>query len=463
MIRLFRVLFPTTTLAVLVSEILLLFFSYGLVCLFLLDVDPVFFLVEEQGLLRIAIIVASILLGLHLQDLYTELLVRKRTLLVQQLSMATGVGFLVQALLGYARSELILPRWVMIYGSFLALILMTILRLAYSSLVVRAIGAQRFLFAGNSPVLAEVAERVAARPELGVIVVGHISDCSIEMRPIPGVAALGDLSALRTIVEETKPDRIVIGMAERRQKLPVYDLLDFRLSGIHIEEVAATYEMAFGRVCLRELRPSQLIFTEALGPSPNSVALQVIYSTIIALAALMLTLPLLAITAIVVKLSSPGPILYRQTRVGLEGVLFTVLKFRSMYQDAEARTGAVWARKDDPRITPVGRVIRKLRLDELPQLINVLKGEMSIVGPRPERPEFVETLSEQVPFYRQRHCVKPGLTGWAQINYKYGDTMEDTLTKLEYDLYYIKNISLALDIFILVNTLKTVLLGRGAQ
>jgi lipopolysaccharide/colanic/teichoic acid biosynthesis glycosyltransferase len=171
----------------------------------------------------------------------------------------------------------------------------------------------------------------------------------------------------------------------------------------------------------------------------------------------------MALTALAVKFSSPGPVLYRQVRVGLDDVPFTVYKFRSMRVDAEAGTGAVWASKDDPRVTRVGRIIRKLRFDELPQLFNTLKGDMSIVGPRPERPEFVQELTKKIPYYRQRHCVRPGITGWAQINFKYGDTLEDTMTKLEYDLYYIKNMSLSLDTYIIFHTVKAMLLSRGSQ
>jgi len=183
----------------------------------------------------------------------------------------------------------------------------------------------------------------------------------------------------------------------------------------------------------------------------------------VAVAGIVIGAPLMLLTAIAVRLSSPGPILYRQVRVGMSDQPFTLYKFRSMRQDAEAGTGAVWAKKDDPRVTAVGRVIRAIRFDELPQLFNVLKGEMSIVGPRPERPEFVQALSERIPYYRQRHCVRPGITGWAQVNYKYGDTLEDTITKLEYDLYYIKNMSLSLDNYIIFHTLKAMLLSRGAQ
>src|SRR5258707_10171890 len=193
------------------------------------------------------------------------------------------------------------------------------------------------------------------------------------------------------------------------------------------------------------------------------MAVQRLFNVFIAVVGLIVSFPIIVLTALAFRLSSSGPVLYRQVRVGLDDALFTVYKFRSMRVDAEAGTGAVWAQKDDPRVTPVGRIIRKVRFDELPQLFNVLKGEMSIVGPRPERPEFVRALSEQIPYYRQRHCVRPGITGWAQINYKYGDTLEDTITKLEYDLYYIKNMSMALDNYIIFHTLKAILMSRGAQ
>jgi exopolysaccharide biosynthesis polyprenyl glycosylphosphotransferase len=206
-----------------------------------------------------------------------------------------------------------------------------------------------------------------------------------------------------------------------------------------------------------------LIFSAELGPNPNRVLLQSVYSMTIAFIAAVVALPIMALVAIAVKLSSSGPALYRQRRVGKNDVPFMLYKFRSMYANAEAQSGAVWAKKDDPRITPVGRWLRRLRLDELPQLFNVLKGDMSVVGPRPERPEFVAELERRIPYYRQRNCIKPGITGWAQINHKYGDTIEDTIIKLEYDLYYIKNLAPALDAFIMFHTAKVMLLSRGSQ
>jgi exopolysaccharide biosynthesis polyprenyl glycosylphosphotransferase len=240
-------------------------------------------------------------------------------------------------------------------------------------------------------------------------------------------------------------------------------LLDLRLSGIYVEDVATTYETVFGRISIRDLRPSQLIFSAELGPSGKTMAFQSAFSFFLSLVGLILASPVMLIVAALVKLSSPGPILFRQQRVGLNGVPFTIYKFRSMQQDAEAKSGAIWAARDDPRVTWVGRWLRKLRLDELPQLFNVIRGEMSMVGPRPERPEFVAILQEKIPYYRQRHCVKPGITGWAQINYKYGETIEDSIAKLEYDLYYIKHLAWSLDVYIIFHTLKTMLFGRGAQ
>jgi exopolysaccharide biosynthesis polyprenyl glycosylphosphotransferase len=293
-------------------------------------------------------------------------------------------------------------------------------------------------------------------------VMGFLDDGVGGDDPFPGIPRLGTLSDV-VKVAESKPNRIVVGLTERRNRLPIQDLLELRFSGIRIEEATQLYEAIFGRVCTREFRPSQLIFSDELGPSSRSDSFQAIYCFVFAVLLLILTSPLILIVSLAVRFSSPGPILLRQKRVGRGNQVFTVYKFRSMYADAEARTGAVWATPNDPRITPVGRFIRKARLDELPQLFNVLKGEMAIAGPRPERPEFVKTLSEKIPYYRQRHCVKPGITGWAQINYKYGDTIEDTITKLEYDLYYIKNMSVSLDAYIFFHTLKTMLLSRGAQ
>jgi len=462
MIRIFRVFIPTSVLALLFSEVALIYFSLILASLLVNDLDPEFFLLEQEGLFRITIVVASVLVGLYFQDLYNNLRVRSRMLLFQQFSMAIGIAFLIQALLTYVNPAYMLARWLMIYGSLLMMLLLPAWRLAFLKLVFSALGQISMLFVGTSSVLAEIGERVESRPELGLQILGYLDDESGNELP-ESIPLLGSIEELRAVTEKTKPDRIIIGMSERRARMPVYELLDLRLSGIHVEEASHLYETTFGRVSTRDLRPSQLVFSSELGPAQNMVAVQALYSWVFALIGLTLLSPVMLVVAVLVRLTSAGPILHRQTRVGLKDVPFTVFKFRSMRADAEAHTGAVWAKKNDPRITSIGKYLRLFRLDELPQFFNVLRGEMSFVGPRPERPEFVQALSEKIPFYRQRHFVKPGITGWAQINHKYGDTVEDTITKLEYDLYYIKHISPSLDVYIIANTLKTVILGRGAQ
>jgi len=293
--------------------------------------------------------------------------------------------------------------------------------------------------------------------------IGFVTCTEPEENTLGAELRLGKVDGFLGLVKEHKPNRIVVGMEERRQRMPIYDLLEVNFSGIIVEDAAVLFETVFGRVSMFQLRPSQLIFSRELGPRPVTVKLQSIYSFVLALAGLAILTPLMVIVAILVKITSRGPVLYRQQRVGRNGVNFTLYKFRSMRTDAEAASGAVWAMPNDPRITGLGKWLRWLRLDELPQLLNVIKGEMSLVGPRPERPEFVDTLNEQIPFYRQRHFIKPGITGWAQINHKYGDSLEDTIKKLEFDLYYIKNLSPAIDFFIIFHTLKVMLLRRGSQ
>jgi sugar transferase (PEP-CTERM system associated) len=335
-------------------------------------------------------------------------------------------------------------------------------RMFYSSAVFKAMGAEQILFLGSSTLLRDVAQRLRDKPAMGINVIGYLDDGAGGDDPLPGIPRLGTIQDLKRVTA-SKPDRIVVGLSERRKGLPFQELLDLRFSGVRIEQASRLYETTFGRICAREFRPSDLIFARELGPRPISVLFQAFYCTIVAGILLLVFSPVMLVVALAVKLTSPGPILFRQKRVGRDDHAFTLYKFRSMRADAEAGTGAVWATRDDPRITGLGRFLRRARLDELPQLYNVLKGDMAMAGPRPERPEFVKTLSEKIPYYRQRHCVKPGITGWAQINYKYGDTIEDTLIKLEYDLYYIKNVSMSLDTYIFFHTLKTMLLSRGAQ
>ena len=463
MVRLFRVFVPVGSLALLISEVVIVTAAFVVACYFTLPYDPTVFLLYDNGLLRILLVTASVILGMHFHDLYSNIYVKSQILLLQQLSLVMGVAFLAQGLISYASRALRMPIHLMVPGSALAMLGIFGWRIIYSTYVLGMVGAQRILFVGGNPVLKAVAQHIAEHPELGMSAIGYVDDGMELGTERPGGKVLGSLSALREIALEVAPDKIVVGMTERRGSMPVSDLLELRFSGIFIEEASATYESVCMRISTLELRPSQLVFSGELGPRPGILLVQATYNLILALIGTIIVSPIMLVVALAVKFSSKGPVLYRQTRVGLDDRLFTVYKFRSMFVDAEAQTGAVWAAKDDPRVTPLGRYLRKFRLDELPQFFNVLRGDMAIVGPRPERPEFVKTLSEQIPYYRQRHCIKPGITGWAQINYRYGDTLEDTIAKLEFDLYYIKNVSLSLDAYIVFHTLKTMLLSRGSQ
>lgn len=267
--------------------------------------------------------------------------------------------------------------------------------------------------------------------------------------------------SLFDLVRELEIDLVVVALQDRRRRLPVNDLLRCRLDGIGVKEGEEIYERITGKISVAGLRPSFLIFNEGFGRSPWKELAKRGLDLLGAGAMLFMTWPIMLVVALLVRADSEGPALFKQERVGRDGKPFTVLKFRSMRQDAEKASGPVWAQADDPRITKIGKFLRRSRLDELPQLLNVLAGQMSLVGPRPEREVFVKELAEQIPYFHQRHIVKPGLTGWAQINYPYGNTVEDARQKLQYDLFYIKFQSLLFDLSILFNTVKTVLLRKG--
>ena len=455
-------LVPATVLAAIICEILLISSSYVVATYLVSNVDIVVWLLYDDGWLRVSMMVLGIVIGLYLQDLYENLRVTSQLVLFQQICLVFGVAFIFQAFLSYLGAQYVLPRRPMVLGSVFLLIALPMLRTALSGALASAIAGDRVLFLGASPVSRQIAERIRDRPELSMVVSGFLEDPA-HREGLPEEDWLGPIESLRDIVREKRIEHIVVGMQERRQRMPVYELLDLGFAGVRIDEAATMFEQVFQRVCTAQIRPSQLIFTRELGPRPYTVQLQSIYSWGVAFALLVISGPIMIVTAILIKLTSPGPVVYSQVRVGKGGAPFTIHKFRSMRNDAEAKTGAVWAQKNDPRVTPLGRFLRKSRIDELPQLLNVLRGEMAFVGPRPERPEFVEMLAKQIPFYPQRHVVKPGITGWAQINHKYGDTIEDTVQKLEYDLYYIKNLSLTLDFVIMFHTAKVMLLSRGAQ
>jgi lipopolysaccharide/colanic/teichoic acid biosynthesis glycosyltransferase len=281
------------------------------------------------------------------------------------------------------------------------------------------------------------------------------------LAPTPGSAESPAVTTLYDLVSKHRVDVLVVALEDRREGLPTEQLLQCRLAGVSVLEQEALYEQITGKIAVQALRPSYLIFNEGFSRQAWNELAKRTLDLACSLVVLLITWPLMLATAIAVRFDSPGPILFAQERVGRDGRSFTLFKFRSMRADAEKLSGPVWATQDDPRITRSGKFIRRTRLDELPQLFNVIAGHMSMIGPRPERPHFVDDLAKKIPYYRQRHIVKPGLTGWAQINYRYGSSLEDAVQKLQYDLFYIKNMSLLFDVSILFNTVKIVILRKG--
>ena len=322
MTRIFKIFVPTSILALLLSETILLLSCYLAAVMVIADFDPEVFLVYEDGLARLLLVVAVELLGLYLLDLYSDVKIYSRILVVQQVCLVIGIAFISQALLAYLKPEWIVPRWMMITGSGLALLTLPGWRILYARFMLKALGHKRILFLGESATLDELAAGLMARPELGFSVIGYINDKARESgegAPSKDLQHLGPVADLRPIVAESKPDMIVVGMAERRNRLPVNELLDLRFGGVPVMEIASLYEAAFGRVCTRELRPSQLIFSEELGPDPTSVSLQSAYAFAFALIGVILLFPVMLIVALLVRLTSPGRVLLRHWRgLGVE-------------------------------------------------------------------------------------------------------------------------------------------------
>ena len=443
-----RIFVPVGALALLVSEILIVASCFLVVAFLILNVDPTVFLFADNGLLRIGLAGASILFGLYFQNLYANLYVKSRVLLIQQLSLAMGIALLAQGLLGYVNDGFRLPLRLMVPACAVLVLALFAWRVAYSVFVLRVVGPQRILFVGMCPLLREMAGYIGAHPGLGLQGIGYVDDDIAPAAPPEAGRFLGPLSALAQIAADVAPDRLVVGFAERRGQMPIADLLQLRYSGMAIDEAATAYERLSGRVPLSELRPSEMLLSGAFHPRTERLVYQTLGHWVLALILAILTAPLLLLAALLLKLSSRGPVVNRQKCAGLGGRPFRLYSFRLAGSDERNRNGAQ-------------RFVARWRLHALPHLWNILRGDMSLVGPRPERTEFANVLTGQIPFYRQRCTVKPGLTGWAQINTP-ANVPEDTFRRLEYDFYYLKYFSHGLDTYILVHTLRELLFAGGA-
>lgn len=423
-----------------------------------------FELVEKNGYWKAAVAGFFCLAAFYLFDLYDFLVMHDRRELVLRLIQALGLAWIALALAFYTFPGLMLGRGISLIALPLALGLMVSWRVSIHWFLGHPDFGERILIVGSGNLAVELAREVLNRPDAGYRIVGFVgTDADLLGKSLINPRVIGMTEELDQIVKRENIDRIVVAMGERRGQLPTNKLLQLSLAGqVNIEEGAAFYERITGRVSLNMLRPSWLIFTGRGRQAKLAEISRTVVHWLVALLGAILSLPLVVITAVLIKLDSRGPIFYKQERVGKNGRTFVLTKFRSMRVDAE-QAGPVWASKGDARTTRVGRIIRKARIDEIPQFWSILKGEMSFVGPRPERPHFVAQLAQDIPFYEQRHLIAPGLTGWAQIKYPYGASTEDARQKLQYDLFYIKNQSLMLDAIIIFETIKIILFGRGAQ
>jgi sugar transferase (PEP-CTERM system associated) len=465
MIRLVLRRLTSRSMALVVFETALILCAVGLAAYIRLGDEAWLIMTNEGGVPKALLIAGVCQLCLYYVEMYDLRVVSDRRELFVRIIQALGAASFILAALYYWFPPLIIGRGVFTFAAFFVMIGVIGWRVVFEFLSRRARPRERLLLVGTSPAAISLAKELfERRHELGVEIVGFIDPDPARIgAPILNPGVVGTIEDIPSIVRARGVDRVVVSLADARGKLPMDKLLEMKLDGVTFDHLASVYEDYTGKIAVENLRPSWLIFSDGFKKSRVLSASKRGSDILIALIGLVLATPIGLLVAAAIKITSRGPVFYHQARVGQQGRVFTVHKFRSMRQDAEAATGPVWASKSgDPRVIPIGRMLRRSRLDELPQLWNVLLGDMSFVGPRPERPEFVAELTKQIPFYGQRHIVRPGLTGWAQVRYTYGASTEDALQKLQYDLFYIKNLSIALDLFIMGETIKTVVLQRGA-
>jgi sugar transferase (PEP-CTERM system associated) len=463
-IRLFKLYYPLRTLILLVGEALIVWLSFLLATIWrnpdqwlLRNVEGGYLQVLAGWGPQILVVTAVVLLLSHLLDLYDSSRLGAKWEHAFRLLLVLGFVALALAVLANRYPSLLPGNNSAFWGLIILTFTLFCWRGAYSWMVKQSFLRERVYVLGTGERAERLVRGLRERSAMGIEVVGWTGDVQGELTRDTVATHLMGLARGRGV------HRVIVAMPDRRGTLPVEGLLDLRLGGVKVEEATSWLERISGRIEVEQLYPSWLIFAEGFRFSTFFGTVRRVLSFLVALVGSLLSLPLVPFIALLIKLDSSGPVFYSQKRVGFRGRDFYCHKFRTMRRDAEADTGATWAADDDPRITHVGKFLRISRLDEIPQLWCVLKGDMAFVGPRPERPEFVDGLSEKIPYYGVRHMVRPGITGWAQVKHKYGNTPEDAQEKLQYDLFYIKNASLGLDLLIMLQTIKIVLLGRGAQ
>lgn len=458
MIRVFNSYVPSRTLLLLGGEIAIILSSFMLAIFISFRGASGDVLRDSHSLWILGCVTLLALLCSHYLELYDLNRLAKPGEMYSRILILVGTLSLVLAVLTFLDPNFLLGKNALLIGVCILSLTWTIWRWAYGRMILFPALRERVYLLGDGERAKRIAEAIRTRGELGMDVVGWVRE---EESSGSTRDSLG--RTLREMAARREVDRVIVALADRRTTLPVDDLLELRLIGIRVDDGTSLLEKVSGQIEVDELNPSWIIFGDGFHLNSWERGARRVLSIILALILTLITLPLIPIIALLIKLTSRGPILYRQKRVGMRGVVFDCYKFRTMRVDAEADSGPTWASDDDPRITKVGRLFRRTRIDEIPQLWNVLRGDMAFVGPRPERPEFVEKLSHVIRFYNLRHAARPGITGWAQINYGYGSSVEEAKEKLRYDLYYIRNGSIMLDLLIVFYTVRAVMVGRGVR
>jgi sugar transferase (PEP-CTERM system associated) len=402
---------------------------------------------------------------MYMNELYDPRILRGRRELAVRLLQALGAACILLSVIYAFWREVSIRQSTFFLAMPTVIVFLFFWRQFYEKALKSGVFKERVAILGNDDTVQKLLEEVAEGKGAGFELAALAIEDPSETVPLQDGVSFGTLLTMEEFPEKAEAldaDRIVVAIRDRRGKMPFRTLLNCRFRGVLVEEAASFYETLTGKILLDRLRPSWFIFSEGFRISRFTLRVKRIVDLLMSVVLLVLASPVMLLSAIAIKLDSKGPVIYRQDRVGQGWKDYTLHKFRSMVKDAEAM-GAKWAEKDDPRVTRVGRVIRKYRIDELPQLFDVLRGDMSFVGPRPERRFFVEDLAREIPYYPYRLFVKPGITGWAQIKYHYGASKNETMEKLQYDLYYIKHLSLFLDLSIIFDTVRVVLSGKGAR
>ena len=465
MIHLFRQYFSVRKAIFIFGEAALIFCAVSIASLLLLDDDAYIGILFAVNWPRILLVTVVTQLSLYFNDLYEMRPGASKVDLATRLIQSIGITSITLAAVYFLFPEAMIGRWIFFISIVFLVWFLVSWRFLYAFVVHKKLFTENTLLVGDGELAKDLLNEISDLQDISYDVRSIVAYEGKADSPahLDGVPIRYGFDSLCDLAEAEQVSSIIVALDEKRGVMPYTELLNCKVRGISIIDGESFYERITGKLLVEKINPSWLIFSDGFVKTPVSKFIKRVVGFVLSALMFLCLSPLLILVSLVIRLDSRGPILFSQERVGENGEIFTIYKFRSMRTDAETISGPVWAEEDDPRITRVGKIIRKLRIDELPQLWNVLKGDMSFVGPRPERPYFVEKLKQKVPYYNQRFAVKPGVTGWAQIKYPYGATENDALEKLKYDLYYIKNMSLIMDLMVIFQTVKTVLLGKGSR